>query len=426
MTKMGEKMFRLRLLHAILWKMTFQLTFVTSKQQNLPGYLGCFGDSTDRALPAISESSNEQFVERCFRHCLEPTQFKYAGLEYSYECYCGNNEDYDKHGEKPESDCQDSCAGNSNQICGDSWSLSVYRVSDGVCSNDIGPPTKGEHAITNPRSLSYNLNNFKFFGTRVDFSCDPGYTLHGASSIECIATDYNNVTWSDSVPTCEVSTNTTIPTTSAPTTTHLQSTVTDSLMTSGNSTTDRTPSSTDFPSETPGDNEPNTGALQTGAIVGIAVGAGVLTTLILLVVLLCKKRKRNKKSPDVRGVTFGDSYTNNAYALPEIVSQSITDQSTMPIYSQVIKNKTDSDDVYATPDDITSPDDNENVPSDQPKGVAPSRDQESGWVENTLYMCESFPAEPTTRVNYSDGQTNSGPPLTMEGKPGWVENIIYE
>ncbi|XP_038056081.1 fibroblast growth factor receptor 2-like [Patiria miniata] len=184
--------------------MTFLLAFVPSKQQNLPGYLGCFGDSNDRALPAIRESSNAQSVERCFRHCLEPTQYKYAGLVYSYECYCGNNDDYDKHGEKPESDCQDRCAGNSDQICGDGWRLSIYRISDGVCSNDVGPPTNGHHVITNPRSLSYNLNNFKFFGTRVDFSCDPGYTLHGASSIECIETDYNIVTWSDSVPTCEV------------------------------------------------------------------------------------------------------------------------------------------------------------------------------------------------------------------------------
>ncbi|XP_038072986.1 uncharacterized protein LOC119741307 [Patiria miniata] len=169
----------------------------------VPGYLGCFGDASDRALPVGPAIDNEQSVERCFRNCLQPTEYKYAGLQDAQECWCGNN-DYDKHGEEPDSDCQDVCTGNSDQICGGGWRLSVYRVSQGVCSNDIGPPTNGDHTITNPPSLSYNLNNFKFFGTRVDFSCDPGYTLHGTSSIECIETGYSNVTWSDSVPTCEV------------------------------------------------------------------------------------------------------------------------------------------------------------------------------------------------------------------------------
>ncbi|XP_038064852.1 muscle, skeletal receptor tyrosine protein kinase-like [Patiria miniata] len=175
----------------------------TSGECAAPGYLGCFGDAKDRSLtvgPAIEY--NEQSVEWCFRNCLERTEYKYAGLEFEHECWCGN-EDYDKHGKAPDSDCQDLCTGNSDQICGGDWLLSVYRVSQGVCSNDIGPPTNGEHTITNPRSLSYNLINFKFFGTSVDFSCYHGYTLHGASSIECIETGYNNVTWSDSVPTCE-------------------------------------------------------------------------------------------------------------------------------------------------------------------------------------------------------------------------------
>ncbi|XP_038066018.1 proto-oncogene tyrosine-protein kinase receptor Ret-like [Patiria miniata] len=175
----------------------------TSGECAAPGYLGCFGDAEYRSLsvgPAATEY--EQSVEWCFRNCLEPTEYKYAGMEYKYECWCGND-NYDKHGKEPDSDCKYFCPGNSNQICGGKWRISVYTVSQGVCSNDIGPPTNGDHTITNPRSLSYNLINFKFFGTRVDFSCDPGYTLHGASSIECIETGYNNVTWSDSVPTCE-------------------------------------------------------------------------------------------------------------------------------------------------------------------------------------------------------------------------------
>ena len=74
-------------------------------------------------------------------------------------------------------------------------------VSQGVCSNEIGPPTNGAHTIMNPRTLSYNLDNFKVFGTRVSFSCETGYILNGSQTIECVDTG-NSATWNDSVPTC--------------------------------------------------------------------------------------------------------------------------------------------------------------------------------------------------------------------------------
>ncbi|XP_038056080.1 fibroblast growth factor receptor 1-like [Patiria miniata] len=189
-----------------------KLVFVLSQPRNAPGYLGCYVDCEDvtcvsdtRVLPIGPIHSINQSVEWCFRRCLdvEYISYRYAGLEYAHECFCGSNEDYERDGERADYECQYRCRGNRNQLCGDSNRISIYEILQGVCSNDTGPPTNGDHVITNPRSLSYNLNNFKFFGTRVDFSCDPGYTLHGASSIECIETGYNNVTWSDSVPACE-------------------------------------------------------------------------------------------------------------------------------------------------------------------------------------------------------------------------------
>ncbi|XP_022089708.1 cell wall integrity and stress response component 3-like isoform X2 [Acanthaster planci] len=429
MTKQRGVMFA-QPLRGLLWGMTFQLAVVLSEQANAPGYLGCFGDDYDRALPAgFGEDYYEQSVEWCFRYCLEgrSRQHKYAGLEYTTECYCGDNDNYDKHGRQPESDCQDKCPGNSDQICGDRWRLSVYRISQGVCSNDIGPPTNGDHTINNPRSLDYNLNNFKFFRTRVDFSCDVGYTLHGASSIECIDTGYNNVTWSDSVPTCQVPTTTSEFTTNVPTTTIPQSTVVDER---GTLTAAGAPSLTRSSSKTPGTNNPNVGALKTEMIIGIAVGGAVLVALGLLAILLCVKKRKNsrQKDPAVAMATIGENFINNTYGLPEVVSQSMPEQSPPPIYSQVIKRKTDCDDLYATPDDVTSP-----VKEDSPENqshnagfVSLSRDQESGWVENSLYACESFPVEPEATINDSDGQTSTGPPQNMEEKSSWVENIIYE
>ncbi|XP_022089712.1 uncharacterized protein LOC110978761 [Acanthaster planci] len=399
-------------LRVLQWGMTFQLMLFLSEQGNVPGYLGCFGDSSDRVLPVGPGVDGEkQSVEWCFRYCLEDgsTQYKYAGLEYASECFCGNDDDNDKYEEKPDSDCDHMCRGNTDQFCGGYWRISVYKISQGVCSNDIGPPDNGNHTINNPRSLSYNLNNFKFFGTRVDFSCDVGYTLHGASSIECIDTGFNNVTWSESVPSCEV------PTT-VPSTTFQSSTVA------------TTPSSTRFKRDTPGPNNPNTGKLKTATIIGISVGAGVVIGLVLSAIFLWKKRRyTRKKRPHVTLAKTGDRYTNNAYGLPETVSQSVSNQVNAPVYSTVIQQKSHYDDVYTTPDVVTSTRKEEEPPRpsrDVNVGSA-SPDHENGWVENTVYECESFPVD-TRPINDTGGQTNAQPPLTIDMKPGWVENTIYE
>ena len=99
-----------------------------------PGYLGCFNDCVgprcSRALPVGPLASNNgQCSEWCFKQCLDrqPVNYKYAGLEYEFECFCGNNDNYDMFGERPESECADPCRGNSNQKCGDGNRLSVYR-----------------------------------------------------------------------------------------------------------------------------------------------------------------------------------------------------------------------------------------------------------------------------------------------------------
>ncbi|XP_038064855.1 uncharacterized protein LOC119735220 [Patiria miniata] len=113
--------------HAFLQLAEVAVEEYTSGECAAPGYLGCFGDAKNRSLtvgPALDH--NEQSVEWCFRNCLEPTEYNYAGLEYAHECWCGN-EDYDKHGKEPDSDCIYFCSGNSDQICGGDWLLSVYR-----------------------------------------------------------------------------------------------------------------------------------------------------------------------------------------------------------------------------------------------------------------------------------------------------------
>ena len=49
----------------------------------------------------------------------------YAGTEHKAQCYCNN--EYDLHG--PADNCDSPCDGDSNQICGGVWALSVYLLS---------------------------------------------------------------------------------------------------------------------------------------------------------------------------------------------------------------------------------------------------------------------------------------------------------
>ena len=48
----------------------------------------------------------------------------YAGTQYSKECFCGN--EYDRYGEAD--NCDMTCSGEKDQICGGSWAMSVSRT----------------------------------------------------------------------------------------------------------------------------------------------------------------------------------------------------------------------------------------------------------------------------------------------------------
>ena len=55
--------------------------------------------------------------------------YRYAGLEYRYECFCGDFY-YDKYGKVSDHECNETCPGNSSQICGGPWKLSVYDAGE--------------------------------------------------------------------------------------------------------------------------------------------------------------------------------------------------------------------------------------------------------------------------------------------------------
>ena len=73
--------------------------------------------------------------------------FKYAGVQYGAECFCGNK--IGKSGEvAPEEDCNMPCAGNEYELCGGPSRMNVFhdvtsqQVDTGPWTN-AGPPGWG-------------------------------------------------------------------------------------------------------------------------------------------------------------------------------------------------------------------------------------------------------------------------------------------
>ena len=97
-------------------------------------------DVKNRVLKGHILSSVEMTVEMCISTCREKG-FDYAGLQWSIECYCGNEPDQgfewawlDK--------CDNNCAGDSRQVCGGSSAMSVYSI-EGFREMD---KSKNDHA----------------------------------------------------------------------------------------------------------------------------------------------------------------------------------------------------------------------------------------------------------------------------------------
>lgn len=95
--------------------------------------MGCYkekGHST-RIVPALENRvmnaytfKNNMTIKECVNVCLK-RGFKYAGLQYGNDCYCDNT--YDKYGKAD--NCNMSCSGNKNEVCGGYWANSVYEVN---------------------------------------------------------------------------------------------------------------------------------------------------------------------------------------------------------------------------------------------------------------------------------------------------------
>lgn len=102
-------------------------------------YLGCAQDANGRSrtLDGASRASDDMTIESCLDFC-DDKGFRYAGLEYKRECWCGNDVADDR---APVTGilgvCEMPCQGDDSQICGGSGGLSLYKKCDegAACEN---------------------------------------------------------------------------------------------------------------------------------------------------------------------------------------------------------------------------------------------------------------------------------------------------
>jgi hypothetical protein len=86
-------------------------------------YAGCFAEPDGaRALPQLY-ASTKMTVELCHADC-SMAGYRYAGLEYGVECWCGNA--IAALAELDAGSCGAVCPGDSGETCGGSNALQLY------------------------------------------------------------------------------------------------------------------------------------------------------------------------------------------------------------------------------------------------------------------------------------------------------------
>ncbi|KAH8882066.1 glycoside hydrolase [Thozetella sp. PMI_491] len=90
--------------------------------------LGCYSDASSRTLVGlqIAAASNLNTPTYCADQC-GAAGFKYAGVEYTSQCFCGNQIE-STASKINESQCNMACSGDSSLLCGGIWALDLLQI----------------------------------------------------------------------------------------------------------------------------------------------------------------------------------------------------------------------------------------------------------------------------------------------------------
>jgi hypothetical protein len=137
---------------AIPSKITNLSPDLTAKAASLPAgwsaaTTSCIAEGKNgRALTGAATASADMTPSKCAAFCASQG-FKFAGVEYSNECHCGNDLSNGASLSVPSSQCNMGCSGDSNIICGGYGALSLYT------NPSIVPPVSSSNVPTVSGSL---------------------------------------------------------------------------------------------------------------------------------------------------------------------------------------------------------------------------------------------------------------------------------
>ncbi|KAH8789407.1 WSC domain-containing protein [Hyaloscypha sp. PMI_1271] len=189
----------------LLFGLAAKLTRAVTATATPYTYVGCWAEPSNvRALTTVFYASDSMTLEYCAGYCAGV--YKYWGVEYGRECYCGNTLSPGSLG-APAPECNSPCAANSSETCGGSSRLSLYSATRPFPQTPtpsiiptIGPysfsncQTEGTflRALTNLASAGNNMTNelcasfcagYRMFGTEYGRECYCGDTLSYGSIV---------------------------------------------------------------------------------------------------------------------------------------------------------------------------------------------------------------------------------------------------
>ncbi|XP_038054902.1 deleted in malignant brain tumors 1 protein-like [Patiria miniata] len=281
-----------------------------------PGYEGCKMEMNDnsrifKTLTSITDNTVEKCIEFA-KARQDGSPILYAGV-LGEECSYGlkNPENIASLPAVDDSMCDTACPGNPDQRCGGSGLISVYSVNGGFCSGPV---------LSNGEQVVQPTPDFFYFGTVVDFTCNPGFELQGAPSVQCVmgSSGTAQVTWNNFTPECFAADMTTSKATAHP---------------GGNGAE-------------PGTAPPGGNGVDAGLVLGILNTVILVTSAIAIgiycSVIRCRKREGSPALPDGHARTgsveknSGDEDDQKPTASPPGPDHGVVQQQELREYSTVI------------------------------------------------------------------------------------------
>jgi WSC domain len=141
-------------------------------------YTGCFTDSVYARALSVRQNIADLTPAKCMTACAS-NGYKFAGVEYSSECYCGNEIDnLQGFASDGEAQCNMPCSGDSSLKCGGPARVNIY--TDPTAWSSSGCYTDGQGARTLTHLAEVPEFREQLIPSRCIAACNSmGYSLAG-------------------------------------------------------------------------------------------------------------------------------------------------------------------------------------------------------------------------------------------------------